>query len=115
MNEDCSTTDVFALLDDEYARTILIAVSKRPMSAKELGDECEMSLPTVYRRIERLIGAGLVAERTKIAADGHHYSMYEACLQRLTVELTNGNLEIVIETQPTDDVADRFTEMWNQV
>ncbi|MFH5802205.1 ArsR/SmtB family transcription factor [Haladaptatus sp. CMAA 1911] len=115
MNVEYDSTDVFALLDDTYARTILIAVSKQSMSAKQLAEECEMSLPTVYRRIERLIDTGLVREQTRIAPDGHHYSVYDARLQRLTVELDNGNLEIVVESQPTDDVADRFTEMWDQV
>lgn len=55
------------------------------MSVKTLGEECDASLPTVYRRVDRLIACGLLAERTEVVADGHHFSKYEARLDRLTV------------------------------
>ena len=112
MSEDCSPSELFALLDDEYARAILTATSIQPMSAKTLSEECDASLPTVYRRVDRLIESGLLAEQTEVVADGHHYSVYEARLERLTVELEEGELHVDVEETPTDDVADRFTDMW---
>jgi predicted transcriptional regulator len=115
VNEDCSSEELFSLLDDEYARAILIATSKRPMSAKTLSEECDASLPTVYRRVERLVDCDLLAEQTQIVEDGHHYGVYEARLQRLTVDLSDGNLNVSIEEQQPEDVADRFTEMWEDI
>lgn len=112
MSEDCPPSELFALLDDEYARAILTATSNQPMSAKALSEICDASLPTIYRRADRLIECGLLTEGTEVVADGHHYSVYEARLKRLTVELTGGNLALTIEEQPSDDMADRFTEMW---
>lgn len=115
MSEDCSSSELFALLDDEYARAILTATSIQPMSAKMLSKECDASLPTVYRRVERLITCGLLAERTEIVEDGHHYSMYEARLDRLTVHLENGDLRVEVEAVAAADLADRFTDMWEGV
>lgn len=112
VNGDRSPGELFSLLDDEYARTILIETSKRPMSAKTLSEECDASLPTVYRRVERLIDADLLTEHTQIAEDGHHYGVYEARLQRLTVDLDDGDLQISVEERQPEDIADRFTEMW---
>jgi len=37
---------------DEHARAVLAAISRKSRSAKELAEECDLSLPTVYRRIE---------------------------------------------------------------
>ena len=115
MSEDCWENEVFALLDDEYARAILIATSIQPMSAKNLSKECGASLPTVYRRAERLAECGLIDEGTQLADDGHHYSVYEARLDRLTVKLKEGELQVTIEEKPTEDMADRFTDMWGNI
>ncbi|MFC6960978.1 winged helix-turn-helix domain-containing protein [Halocatena marina] len=115
MNGDRSPGELFSLLDDEYARAILIATSKRPMSAKMLSEECGASLPTIYRRIERLVDCDLLTEHTQIAEDGHHYGVYEARLQRLTVDLSDGDLQIAVEERRSEDIADRFTDMWGEL
>ncbi|ELZ01351.1 ArsR family transcriptional regulator, partial [Natrialba aegyptia DSM 13077] len=46
---------------------------------------------------------------------GHHYSVYEARLDRLTVELNDGELHVDVEETPADDVADRFTDIWEDI
>ena len=115
MSEDCPPSELFALLDDEYARAILTATSKQPMSAKALSEDCDASLPTVYRRADRLVECGLLTERTELVADGHHYSVYETRLKRFTVELDDGDLRLEMETEPPADIADRFTELWEDL
>mgnify|MGYP006292336695 FL=1 len=115
VSEDCPTVEMLALLDDPYARNILTATSERPMSAKTLSQECDASLPTIYRRAERLVDCGLLEERTEPAEDGHHYSIYEARLRRLSVTLKDGELHVTLEEAQEPDIADRFTDMWEGV
>lgn len=115
MSEDCPTNEVFALLDDEYARTILTATSTQPMSAKTLSEECDASLPTIYRRAERLVDCDLIEEGTKLADDGHHYTVFKARLDRLTVDLEDGELTVTVEDKPPEDMSDRFTDMWEEL
>lgn len=114
MSEDPDLETVVGLLDDEYARDILTATSRQPMTANELSDRCDVSLPTVYRRVERLEAAGLLAEQTRPRPDGHHDTLYAATLDRLTVRLRDGNLELDLERQG-EDVADRLTRMWEEL
>ncbi len=111
MSEDATVSDLFGLLDDEYARAILTATSVEPMSASTLSDRCDASLPTIYRRLERLRECGLVTEQTELAPDGNHYSVYEARLERLEVTLENGDIEVSV-TRNDEDVADKFTRLW---
>lgn len=93
------------------------------MSAQQLADECEMSEPTVYRRIERLRKYGLLGERTEIRDDGNHHSVYTATLSTFSVELEEGRFEAVVErTDPASfpgqkepDTADRFVKMWENL
>lgn len=112
MSEDAR--ELFALLDDDYARAILTATSIQPMSANTLSEEIDASLPTVYRRVERLVECDLVTERTKVDDDGYHHSVYEAKLDRLTVDLDDGELHVDVE-QTESDIADRFTDMWEGI
>jgi predicted transcriptional regulator len=104
-------TALFDLLADEYARTILVATSREAMSAKTLSERYEMSLPTVYRRVERLETFDFLVERTVIdPSGGHHHSVYEANLEHVGVMLTDDDLDVQIRLR--EDAADRLTRMW---
>jgi DNA-binding transcriptional ArsR family regulator len=59
--------ELFALLGDEYVVDILQALSSDEMPARAIADECDMSRPTVYRRLERLTEAGVVTSRRACA------------------------------------------------
>lgn len=108
--EDESPTELFALLDDEYARAILRATHATPMSAPDLAEAIDASPPTVYRRIERLQAHDLLTESTELDADGHHRSRYRARLDELTVTLTEDGFEVRVERAAHP--ADRLTDMW---
>lgn len=109
---------VVGLLDDEYARSVLTATSTEPMSATEIAAECEASVSTVYRRAERLREAGLVTERDRMRSDGHHDTVYLATLDRLSISLGDGTLDLEIQCTTPDreeDPADRLTRLWEEL
>ncbi len=113
MADDPDPADVFALLDDEYARSILAATSQQPMTATELSEQCEMSLSTVYRRTDTLEETGLLETQTELDTQGNHRDRYRARLQRLTVELDDGAYEVTLTTESlTHEFANVFTDLW---
>jgi len=108
---DLST--VVSLLEDDYARQILEATSVDPMSRTELAEECDTSLPTVSRRIDRLEAAGLVREETRLRSDGHHDAVYVAQLDRFEVRLSDGKFEY--DLQRVDrDMSDELERLWSK-
>ncbi|WP_436346827.1 ArsR/SmtB family transcription factor [Natronorubrum sp. FCH18a] len=111
MSEDTDLSTVLAVLDDEYARKILTHTSIESMSASTLSERCDASLPTIYRRLDRLEECQLVTEETELAPDGNHYSVYSANLEHLELSLEDGSFELEI-TYREEDVADKFTRMW---
>jgi predicted transcriptional regulator len=113
VSEDVDLAALTAMLDDEVARTALTATSEEPMSASELADVCDASLPTVYRRVERLEELGLLTEHTRPRRDGHHDTVYLASLERVEVELTEGRLECVVERTERDP-ADALASLWEK-
>lgn len=83
------------------------------MSASELSERCEASLPTIYRRLDRLESHGFVVERTELDPDGNHYNVYEARLDRVEITLGDGEFEFEIDYR--EDVADKFTRLWEGI
>jgi predicted transcriptional regulator len=114
VSEEPSVAELLAVLDDEYARPILVAANAEPQSAKALAAACDASLPTVYRRLDTLAEYDLITERTELDDDGHHYSTYEATLQSVTIELDTDGFNADVSREPTD-AADRFTELWEEL
>ena len=123
VSEDPDVGDLLDLLSDEYARDILAATSVKPMSAKQLSEQCEMSQPTVYRRVERLREHGLVEEQTRIETGGNDYSVFAATLSEFSLALDDGAFDAAVERtassafpgQDEQDTADRFTKMWENL
>ena len=110
--DDPDPDEVLDLLDDQYAEAILRQTRDTALSAQEISTACDISVSTVYRRTERLVDCGLLAERRIAQSDGTHHSTYEARLDEVTVSLTDDGFEVTIDEKPTGDLADRFTDMW---
>lgn len=100
---------IFDLLGDDYSREILRVTSSEPKGVKEMSQELDVARSTIYRRVDRLVDLGILHGRTKASPDGHHYTVYEAAIERLTVELENG--ELGCQLHPSDDAATRFTKL----
>lgn len=99
-----------AVLEDSTARKILTETSEEPMSATTLSECCDVSEPTIYRRLEELRECDLLIEQTKLDPDrGHHRTMYTTNFERLTVELREGRLDFQVDRR--EDPADRFTRL----
>lgn len=104
---------VLDLLGDEYVQTILAATIRRHMSARELSQECNADISTIYRRIDDMEEYDLLLERTRIVEDGSHHSEYEANLDRVSVKLEDGRFEIGISVRESPE--DRFTRIWEEI
>lgn len=108
---DGSSHELMDTIGDEMARRLLIAVRKNPQSAKELAESCEMSLPTVYRRMDALMDHGLVTERTVVTDDGNHYKEYQCNFDRTLISLSDQQFDIEIYRQGND--SDSSAEPWD--
>lgn len=108
---DDQVADILSVLEDRYARTILVETSVEPMSAQELANRCDVADSTIYRRIERLQEHGLLAESQVLDSDGHHHKEYRARLDHVTIDLEPGELSVDV-TRVEEDPVDRFTRLY---
>lgn len=110
VSQGCDVEEIADVLADDTAREILTTTSIQAQSANALSDECGVSGPTIYRRLEDLRACDLIEEQTRPdPTGGHHHKVYAPNLDRVTVELHEGEMTVQIHRQ--QDMADRFTEL----
>lgn len=83
------TSELLAILDDEYARDILEAAVGEAKAARELAEQLDVSRATVYRRLDRLESAGLVDASTSHDPDGYQRKRFRSTFTSVTVRLTD--------------------------
>lgn len=96
-----STVDSSAQLDvlgDDCARTILVATSEGPKTAKELTKRTDSSSATVYRRINNLLESELLSECVRFENDGSHTTAYEATVDALDVRIGSDGIEVSLSS-----------------
>lgn len=83
-------------LGDECARTILIATSTEPCTAKELTRLTDSSSATVYRRINKLLESGLLSESIRFEEDGSHTTAYESQIEEVHVSIGESGIDVTV-------------------
>ena len=115
MDDEQRIEEILDTIGDEHARRVLAAISREPRSAKELSEECDLSLPTVYRRIEMLNQYNLVKDQTLVADDGNHYEIYESNFDSTVIRLEDDTGEYDIRINRKENVPDRFASLWDDL
>jgi DNA-binding transcriptional ArsR family regulator len=113
VEDDRPIEEVLDTIGDQHARTVLAAISRDPRSAKQLAEDCELSLPTIYRRLDLLQEHDLVTERTAIADDGNHYNVYECNFDSTVIALKDDEYKVRIYRR--ENLPDRFSQLWDDL
>ena len=112
-NESRSIEEILDTIGDTYARDVLAAICREPQSAKELAEDLDHSLQTVYRRIDMLQAHDLIASRTRIADDGNHYQVFESNFDSVLISMEDDEYDVRIYRK--DDLPDRFAGLWDEL
>lgn len=94
---------VLELLGDEYACEIMRALSTGPMAARDLLEQCDMSRPTVYRRLDRLAAAGVVDSRTASDGDGTDKQEYLLRVSGIQFRISDSGINSAVGPCTADD------------
>ena len=114
VNDDPAKQRILTALSDEYSRQILSATMNTPSSALELSHRYDIPITTVYRRIQDLIEAGLIAAvKSGRTADGKWYDLYRCLL--LTINVSYDGANVRIDATVNDHISEKFKRMWTSV
>lgn len=98
---------VLDALGDEASREILEATGERAMTARELSERRELALSTTYRKVDDLVGAGLLWERIRLLASGKRSTEYVRAVEDVVVQVDGEEgtvLRITLREAPDGDV-----------
>jgi len=101
--------NIIEVLASNESRTILSAASVRPVSAEELEQLCDVSLPTVYRRINVLVEYDLLSEEQAIDPDKGQYKRFRTDLQEVRLVVEDGGFDIEVKLRR--DTVDKLDEV----
>lgn len=106
--DEFSSQRILSAIADPYSRKILSSTTHEAVGALTLAKECDIPVTTVYRRIEELVHAGLVASakasRTK---DGKWFDLYRSTVKRIDISSENGTLFVGLVKN--DRLSDKLT------
>ena len=114
VNDETAKRRILSALSDEYSRQILTATVPEPLSALQLTSRCQIPITTVYRRLEELLDAGLIAAvKSGRTTDGKWFDLYKSLLLRIDVSFDHG--EVTINATLNNHISDKFTRMWTSI
>ena len=104
---------VGALADDDCRA--IVEFLDEPATAGEVADGADVPLSTTYRKLDRLVDAGLVTERTDALRRGQPTTRYRRAFEAVRVETDDGgSLEAVVEERPTT-ADERLESLWAEL
>ena len=114
VNDEIAKQRILSALSDEYSRQILTATTHEPLSALQLSNRYLIPITTVYRRVDELLDAGLIAAvKSGRTTDGKWYDLYRSLLLRIDVNFDYG--EVTINATLNNHISEKFTRMWTGV
>ena len=91
---------ILEILADKYCKLILHNTLEKPKSAMEISGEKKIPISTVYRRLQTLFNAKLLAISGSISQDGKKYFLYQSKIKSISVQCYLNVLSIEITPNP---------------
>ena len=93
---------ILEILADKYCKLILHNTLEKPKSAMEISNEKNIPISTVYRRLQTLYDAKLLAISGSINQDGKKYFLYKSRVKSISLkcDLEVTTVELVPNTSP---------------
>lgn len=101
--------NIIEVLASSESRKILSAASVRPVSAEELEQVCDVSLPTVYRRINVLVEYDLLSEEQAVDPEKGQYKRFRTDLKEVRLAVDDGGFDIEVKLRR--DTVDKLGEV----
>jgi len=93
---------ILEILADKYCKLILHNTLEKPKSAMEISNEKNIPISTVYRRLQTLYDAKLLAISGSINQDGKRYFLYKSRVKSISLkcDLEVTTVELIPNTSP---------------
>ena len=95
--EDERKQIILQVLADKYCKHILHSTIESPKSAMALSNDEKIPISTVYRRLQTLFDAKLLAISGSINSDGKTFFLYKSKVKAISIKCDLNNTTIEVE------------------
>ena len=95
--EDERKQIILQVLADKYCKHILHSTIESPKSAMALSNDEKIPISTVYRRLQTLFDAKLLAISGSINSDGKKFFLYKSKVKAISIKCDLNNTTIEVE------------------
>ena len=95
--EDDRKQIILQVLADKYCKHILHSTIESPKSAMALSNDEKIPISTVYRRLQTLFDAKLLAISGSINSDGKKFFLYKSKVKAIAIKCDLNNTTIEVE------------------
>ena len=95
--EDERKQIILQVLADKYCKHILHSTMESPKSAMALSNDEKIPISTVYRRLQTLFDAKLLAISGSINSDGKKFFLYKSKVKAISIKCDLHNTTIEVE------------------
>lgn len=88
---------MLSALGDGVCRELLSRLSDGPLTAGELSRACDIPSSTLYRKMDKLVSGGLVAEGVEISTGGRNATLYAKRVDEMSIRI-DGSEGITLRT-----------------
>lgn len=113
MSSSIELETVLDLLGDRTVRRILIAAVSEPCSARDIAEALDVAPSTVYRHVDDLLEADLLAEQLKLEPDGSHHRLFVTRLEHVDIDLEPDGFTVRVGITQTP--SERFAHVWDTI
>ncbi len=92
---------ILEILADKYCKSILQNTLDKPKSAMEISSEKKIPISTVYRRLQTLYDAKLLAISGSISQDGKKFFLYKSRIKSISLKCDLEDTVIEIVSNPS--------------
>lgn len=114
MANEWNPENIFELLSDDRARSILLATYEQQRSVQDLAQICEGSLSSLYRRVNVMVDYNLLHEQRIVDPDGHHYNVYETQFRDIRI-IPRSQEDLIIRIQYNKKSDVEIRETWDSL
>jgi predicted transcriptional regulator len=87
---------ILEAVSDKYSRIILETTMDKPKTALEISAEQSVPISTVYRRLQSLHDAKLLAISGSISDEGKRYFMYKSKIRQISTSFNGNAIDVSI-------------------
>lgn len=96
INDEEKKVSIASVIADKYCGMILKLTIDLPKSAQEISQETEISISTVYRKLQQLSDLKMLKISGGINKDGKKYFFYQSKIKCVSAFFEDGNLEVTV-------------------